>query len=197
MPKYKNEQMTLWQEKGYMEFMKYPGFQALYDKVAKSQGDERDKYLLAFLYFTGTRPGEAVLLRREDVTREGDNLVFKVSTLKRGGTDRTVRLVDIPDSFLEIKELWEWAKPQPDLIYLFNWLTLMKNPRQYIAARFGLPAYYFRHNHFSLLSLNGATKEQIMQRKGAKGELSVLPYLHLSKDAREKTAKIFTQAITS
>lgn len=177
--------MTSWTEKGYMNFMYYKDFRKKYAEVTT-----KEKFLLTFIYFTGSRPAEAVELTRKDVYKKGNKIVFRITTLKRGNRDRKIRLLDWKFEYDELKEFWEWIKPMPDDYYIFGWVKMVKNPRAYFRYYLGYPPTFFRHNILSLLSLAGASKEQLKLFKGSKSELSIMPYLHLSKLERDKLSKL-------
>lgn len=193
MPKYKDQRMIEWKNKGYMSFMKY----AEYKQHRAGLAYEHDRHLLTFLYFTGARPAELIELKREDVFYRNNTLSFNVVTLKRKG-DRLVRRLDFSTiDRPELIDFWNWIKQMPNSFYVFAWLRPpnYSNPRMYIKHNLGLSAYFFRHNINSLLSEAGATKKQRMLFKGAQDERSIIPYDHLSKDERDKIKNILSGAI--
>jgi integrase len=55
----------------------------------------------------------------------------------------------------------------------------------------GLPAYFFRHNRFSLMYSKGATDSQVQLFKGAKSPGSVQMYKHMSKQMAKDITKLF------
>jgi len=197
MPKYTNPELTSWKTKGYMNFVHYPQFKETHSKIQ----DNKDRQLLAFIYFTGARPGEVTEMKREDVTVDGSKLIFRVPTLKLNKKAaepvRTVRFIEWPNftQFPELKEFWSAVQPLPNGFYIFGWLKMYHNPRDYIRKHLGIAAYFYRHNLFSLMSLAGGSDLEIKEAKGAKSEISVLPYKHLSKAGMEKRARLMTKAI--
>lgn len=178
-----------------MEFMKYERFKEIW----KSLDNIMDRHLLTFLYFTGARPAEAMLLKREDIKCENNKLNFRVTTLKRSKKkpipDTRVRFIEWTLKYDELIEFWRWVKELPNDFYIFGKIRMLGNPREYIRYHLKRPAYFFRHNLFSMVSMAGASRTQIRDLKGAKDERSIEPYLHLSEEAKKKTSRILTKAI--
>lgn len=193
MPIYRDPSMTSWTEKGYMDFMVYEDFKALYNK----QTGSFDKALLTFFYFTGSRPGECLFLKRSDIQLGQGRLFLRILTLKR--KDKHVRILEWPvKKFIEMQEFWDYVKDLPDEFYVFGLLRPPNktSPRWYIKRKFGKSAYFFRHNFMSLLAQAGATDEQLMAAKGAKTMESVAPYKHLSEKAMAGISKKIIKAFT-
>lgn len=180
-----------------MNFAKYPQFQEMYSKLTEF----KDKYLLTFFFFTGARPGEAMEIRREDVSVEGGKLMFRIPTLKLSKKTNTpirrVRFVEYPGfaQFPELRELWSYVQPLPNGFYIFGWLKMYHNPRDYIIHHLGMPAYFFRHNLFSLFRIAGGSSTGVRELKGALDERSGRMYDHLSKEEFEKRGRILKRAI--
>lgn len=190
MPKYTDARLCEWKEKGYMSFMKYSDFKVLYAQIP----EYRDKHLLTYFFFTGARPGEMNLTQRRDIWLKDNKLTFRILTLKR--QDKHIRLIDYTvDAYPELKLLWDWIKDLPHDFYVFSWLRIHTNPRQYIKFKLGISAYFFRHNLFSMLKMAGGTNAEIMLLKGSKDERSVMPYTHLGRIEREKLTALLDKAL--
>jgi len=194
MPRYTNPELTSWRIKGYMDFKKYQQFKIDHSKIMS----ERDRHLHTFLYFTGSRPGEVLEIKRDDVSVDSSKLVFRIPTLKLSKKKldpiRKVRFVEWPNftQFYELKELWSFIQPLPNGFYIFGWLKMYRNPRDYIIHHIGLPAYFYRHNLFSLFSMAGGEDEQLSALKGGG---TTEPYKHLSKKKMQERGRILTKAI--
>jgi len=188
MPKYADPRMTSWTKKGYMDFMDYKEFQILYHNMK----NDLDRDLLVILFFTGARPAEAIDITRADLVYQGKKLKVWIKTLKRG--DDKLRPVDIP-VLPEVKEFWERNKSLPDSFYIFGQIRTYSNVRMYIKHNLGLPAYFFRHNLFAQMVINGATWQMVMETKGGKDLYSVFPYMHLNETERNKVVKISAKAL--
>lgn len=61
----------------------------------------------------------------------------------------------------------------------------------YIKLWTGLPAYFFRHNRFSLMYSKGASDSQVQLFKGAKSPASVQMYKHMSSQMAKEITKFF------
>jgi len=197
MPKYTNPRMTQWGKHKYMDFLHYPQFQEEHNKII----EERDKHLHTFFYFTGCRPAELLEMKREDVEIDGSRLIFRIPTFKRSKKkpipDRRIRIVEWPNftQWKELKELWNFIQPLPTGFYIFGWLKIYRNPRDYIIHHIGSPAYFYRHNLYSLFRLAGGSRTALKELKGSKDERSISMYDHLSKEEYEKRGRILTKAI--
>lgn len=200
MPIYKDYRLKSFRETGLMEFLKYPDFHARYKEV----GDAYWRNVFSFIYFTGARMSEVIRVQRKHFLYQGAKVTVQIETCKHTRvnkktgevtTDHRVRPVDIPLKYPETKKLWEFVKDMPDDFYIFGSLRLLKNPRVSFIRKIGLPAYYLRHNTYSLAASGGATKLQIKQMKGAMRDSSVECYLHLSEEERKDTVKKFIKGI--
>jgi integrase len=154
--------------------------------------------LLTFAYFTGARPGEILEVKREDCSVDTSRLIFRVPTLKlskrRPEPIRKVRFVEYPnfEQFPELKSLWSYIQPLPNGFYVFGWLKTFHNPRAYFIRHLGLPAYFFRHNLFSLFMAAGGRDEQLASLKGGG---TTEPYKHLSKEKMQERGRVLNKAI--
>ena len=198
MPKYTDPQLTMMYTKGYMDFIKYQRFKEIYNSIQTGVHVQRDKMLFAFIYFTGARPGEILEIKREDVQLDSTKLVFRVPTLKLSKNKpeprRTIRFVEWPNysQFSELHDLWAAIQPLPNGMYVFGWLKMYNNPRDYIKHHIGSCAYVFRHNLMSLFLLAGGSQEQAEDLKGGG---SIRSYQHLSKEKMQERGRILTKAI--
>lgn len=66
-----------------------------------------------------------------------------------------------------------------------------KSVNFYITLWTGRPAYFFRHNRFSIMADKGASDNEIQFVKGSRSPKSVQPYKHLSTKTKKKLAKFF------
>lgn len=66
-----------------------------------------------------------------------------------------------------------------------------KKVNDYFTLWTGRPAYFFRHNRFSIMSDKGASDAEIQFVKGSKSPKSVQPYKHLSSRTKKKLTKYF------
>lgn len=186
-----------------MDFIRYQKFQEIYNsiKAFDKRGIEttaRDKMLFAFIFFSGARPGEITEIKREDVQLDSTKLIFRVPTLKlsknKSEPKRTIRFVEWPNftQFSELHDLWASIQPLPNGMYIFGWLKMYHNPRDYIKQHLGNAAYVYRHNLFSLFNLAGGSDDQL---KALKGGGSTESYKHLSKKGMQDRGRILTKAI--
>lgn len=213
MPRYTDNRLKNFKEKGFMEFMKYDEFKDFYSSI----DDERDRHLACFLYFNGPRPAEAALLKREDVNYDKGKITFRIITLKRikkrrfvkvgegiykremisESEDRRVRFhVLSARKYPELAAFWHWISSWPDSFYLFPDMRNANNPRDFIRHHLGYSAMFFRHNNLSLMAMAGATREQLKEWKGGKSLTAVEPYLHLSSKEHRKLTRISSRAFT-
>jgi integrase len=190
MPKYTNERLTEFKLKGYMTFMRYEEFKQHHATIAAP----KDQALDTFLFFTGSRPGEATLIQRKDVRYENSRIYFSIPTLKR--KDKFQRPLEYAvATFPELLSLWDYCKEMPDDFYLFGWLKSYHNPRDYIREHLGLPAYFFRHNLVSLGRKAGLNNDQLMLLKGSKDPRSITPYIHLDEEQTKAISRRLSKGI--
>lgn len=195
MPVYQDERLKQFRETGLMTFLRYPAFKDVFASLEKPQ----DKCLAVFIYFSGSRPGELLDITRGDFVVEGPYIRVTIPVLKRsrhGAIDKRRRMVDFPMKFDEVKYFWDQIKSYPNEFYTFGWLRNYANPRAYILNHLKMPAYYLRHNYFSLMGLGGASREDLKVAKGAKDVRSVDCYIHLSEEQRAKHVKYFSKEIS-
>ncbi|MEM5810108.1 MAG: hypothetical protein QW156_04450 [Candidatus Aenigmatarchaeota archaeon] len=191
MPKYEDENLNKFRKQGYMDFWNYDKF----SKYFCGLKSEEAKLLAIFLFFTGSRPSEVVLMLREYFSVDGKDLIVKIPTTKRR-EDVRFRFIRLGLDIKEVNWFWERIKDLPNGFYIFPKLRKVKNPRQVIKKLLGISAMFFRHNLFSRIAqVSSNPLLDIKELKGAKSELSVLPYLHLSFKQQKKLGGLIKKAI--
>ena len=187
MPIYKNEKLKLFKEKGIIETINYEQFKKLWSQI------KRKKIRMAFtiMYFSGCRPVELRHITCQDVTIEGKYYKIGIPAAKNG----RFRYVYIPRKYSEMEEVFEFTQNYPPQYRLFSEYVWLKDIRHHLTYYFkkyniGVPPYFLRHNRMSLLSMKGASVEQIKYFKGAKTIASVEPYIHLSSKKAKKIGKL-------
>jgi len=163
------------------------------------------------IYYTGRRPIEIISLPRENIEKQGQYLKIMFFTAKGG----RYNVMYYPLRNKHIKEVWTYAQtlfPTHFFGWVFRSHGNKPNPVSYKTSKgiktkeykrvntllryhflkwFGATPYFFRHNRFSLMSIQGAGMQEIKHAKGAKTLKSVEPYMHLSVKKAKKMAKYF------
>jgi integrase len=194
MPRYTNPEFTRFNTEGTMNFKRYQDFKDDHNKIIQ----DRDKQLHTIIYFTGARPAEILEIKRGDISLDGSKIIFKVQTFKLGKIGdtpkRKVRFIKWANfkQYQELKELWSSIQSLPNEFYIFGWLKMYHNPRDYIIHHIGLPAYFYRHNILSLLSMAGGREDQLFDMKGGG---SIESYKHISKNRMDERARLLSKAI--
>ncbi len=183
MPRYKNEKMKMFVERGIIEPIKYENFKGAWNKMKRKD----IRFAFTILYFTGARPIELRYITCGDISSESKYWKIGIPSAKNG----RFRYIYIPKKYAEFQEIYEYAQKHPSQYRLFPefvWIKDIRHHLQYYFKKYGIdvPPYFFRHNRMSLLAEKGASVEEIKYFKGAKTIASVEPYLHLSsRKARE------------
>lgn len=169
------------------------------------------KVLLSIAYWTGLRPAELIELKPTNFERGKGGYYVKV-TAKKGGVSGKLFLPLNENT----KLIWDYVRRVHPEMYLFYKLYKIKPAKNKVkmfkknadGSReftykiyerhtnnldkicykwFGFPIYYFRHNRFSEMILNGATIFDIKNQKLAKTLASVEPYTKFgTKDAQKR-----------
>jgi integrase len=172
--------------------------------------------LIITLYLTGARPNEALRLKAKDIKRDGNHLRILIRGSK-GGKARTIHL-SMRNKLT--KELYNYTKDIiPEILIFFHYrnkytryreiirfgkptgefkqiTTITDKLRYHFKIWFkdlgieGIPPYFLRHNRFSSLAEQGATRDQLYQLKGASDDKSIDYYTHLSTDSSKKLSKL-------
>lgn len=188
MPKYKNIRC--------MEFVKDGSITPVtnIDHYLKKCRTVREKMLLILLFITGARSSEIIQLKSDDIIKDGTYLSIHLKTMKRGrnrilkvpmrnGTSSFVKysrmlLKLVDDTFLTGQNIFPaWSN-----VKIHKIISRVTNEE--------LNPYFFRHNVMSILSMSGASIQQIQFWKGAKDVKSVQPYLHISREEQTKIGNI-------
>lgn len=144
---------------------------------------KRDQFLIAILYFSGARPGEILMLKKEDLIIESGKLVIKLHTEKLGKTGKFIirdRLLTMsPDMpfYDVIVSYWETSHPG-------RLIDLTERRIQQIVTKLSdgkFCPYNFRHSRMTKLARQGASIDQLMYWKGAAKADSVSNYLRGKK----------------
>ena len=207
MPKIKNERYLRHFKRGKIEPISPKEFYDNWKKIQAPyhlQNLLKDYFLL--LYWTGRRPVEILDLKGKDFRQTTlkdkggtwkDYLAIQTHT-KKGGKEVEIFLVfeQIP----ELSKLWGRIQGCPNDFMVFwllrttqkqelKWITKDNIEKSKIYDRpskkvfywcikyFGVPPYFFRHNRFSTMKIEGATFEDIKTFKGAKTLASVECYI--------------------
>jgi integrase len=168
------------------------------ESMIKGRPSLRDKALISLLYLTGSRPGEIVLNRKAnegfkktDITFDGKFVILKIKTLKLGkrGKNKGKFIIDereleIPKKAPFMNHILRWQKKcQNEFLFEISttrvWQIIDK------ASDKRLTPYNFRHSRFTKLRKLGASKDDLMEFKGAKDIRSVEPYLHARRIGRK------------
>lgn len=209
MPKIVNKEYLAFNKEGLINPIELEKFETILKRVSHPTNTSQARALFILLFYSGRRPCELVELTPENIDKEGRYIVIRFVTKKNG---RAVTL-SFPKN-KHLLEAYDYCKkciPNTPVFYNFIsettnkvcWKTKTGEPRfktytrpskrinYWIEKWSGNPAYFFRHNRMSILSMKGATDRQLMFFKGAKDYKSVQPYLHLSKKESQKIAKLF------
>lgn len=211
-PKIVNESYREFIDKGTIHIMPPEEFHRKLDTVKLGELTfKRHEWLnyLLLLYWSGRRPAEILKLKGKDFSIKGNFICIMFETLKKGRTTMFYfNFKKVPD----IKKVFDWAKLRHLELLLFQslisshkktvkWKTKAGELRQktyaqpsanitfYVKKFFGVPPYFFRHNRFSDMSMQGATSWQIKHVKGSKDLRSVDAYIHLSEKGAKEAAK--------
>lgn len=181
-------------------------YQKLGDMKAPYHLEKLLKEFFMLLFWTGRRPVELLELKRDDVritmlkSKDGvwkQYLAIDVDT-KKGG--KPVEIFLVMDQIPGLKDFWERISgAPPDFQYFWllqtkkgqevTWKTRdgekrskfyeekCKNVYYWSVKFFGVPPYFFRHNRFSTMKIDGASFDDIKTFKGAKTMSSVEPYI--------------------
>jgi site-specific recombinase XerD len=166
------------------------------------------RIFVIILYYSGARPNEILLLKTDDIKKEGNYLTILLQGSKRG----LPRKIYLQTKNPHIQEIEKYNQSLPPNYVLFNifansyerkkknnetriettskiFYYIKKWTSGIINGEEGLSPYFFRHNRFSKLSEEGATLQEIRMIKGSRTYESVTPYLHMSSNISKKLAK--------
>lgn len=207
MPKIRDESYQKFLKSGLIDLIPGSEFASMIKKVEHKTQDQA-RALVILLYITGCRPVEAIDLNPENFDKKGKKIELTIPT-KKGGR---ARILFLPENKYTL-ELYNYSKKFPVGFFLFysfrskarNWVTWdtkkgRKNKayvrtntkiRHWFKKWFNVTPYFFRHNRFSAMAMQGASMQEIASVKGAKDLKSVMPYLHLSTKQAKKMSKYF------
>jgi integrase len=153
--------------------------QAMIDKALI----QRDKFLVAILYFSGARPDELLRLKKQDIVEDNGKLVIKLHTSKLGKhegfliEDRLLTMNSEMPFFDIVRTYWMESLGE----YL---LSISERRMEQVIENLSdckLCPYNFRHSRLTKLARAGATLDQLMYWKGAVDTKSVAPYIRGKK----------------
>lgn len=210
MPKIKNIFYKKFIEEGFIETITEQDIKIVLDNIRHRLKDQIQS-LIILLYYTGARPSEILELKGSDIIREPNYIVVKLKTFKKG-LPRTLYLAG-RKPFVNILRNYSY-KVHPD-VYAF-WMFRCGYKVKYINKKGDIntnldrtaklryffkrwfsvleekeiPAYYLRHNRFSIFAQKGASIEDIRLWKGGKTLESVTPYLHMTTVTSRKLSRL-------
>lgn len=216
MPRISNIEYKKFRETGLIEIIQPTQLQEWIDSIEPGMyTKEQARALLIILYYSGRRPSEIILLKRQDITREPGEKVFWVTfPTKKKGISSTLAF---RSSNKHLKEFYDFAVKAFPFMPIFNsfqskstvttkWKTKNKEggfdfkekSHAYTSHKVGYwvkkwtgkPPYYFRHSRMSQLAKKGATAFELMHFKGAKDLKSVNAYVHMSQPEAKKLSKM-------
>jgi len=198
-----------------IEFIKLNEFELMLKNV-KHKHQQQARALFIMLYFTGRRPAEILELTPELITKQRTHINILFPT-KKGGI---VSNLMFPLTNPYFKEFWDYANsagfPGFKIFWAFRgkkgggyykkivkWVIRngeqrvkeypgeTKRLRYWVKKWCGITPYFFRHNRFSKMMLQGASFADVMHAKGAKGYGSIFPYIGYSKKMAKRLSKYY------
>lgn len=157
-------------------------------KILERAKDKKEATLISIAWLFGARTTEIILLTRENIDYNSDQLSIKFKTLKL----KEKESYQIKDRILTV------SRPRPEfnifvetiidyissilpenriLPYTPRWAQKIFNKCSEEAINKKITPYHFRHSCFTWLAVNGASENQIKYWKGADSIDSVAPYL--------------------
>lgn len=206
MPKIKNKRYKEFLDSGNINIIDQKELEELLKKVNGHHIIEA-RCMIITMYITGARPNEILRIKGKDIYKESQHLNIALLPSKNG-IARTLKISC--RRFPLANELWNYASTIPPEMFLFwpfrsksikriklkNGETKVTTElssllRYYFRKWFDneINPYFFRHNLFSRMAMNGATPTEIRITKGAKSLNSVVPYEHMSKIMLDNISK--------
>ncbi|WP_423252781.1 tyrosine-type recombinase/integrase [Melissococcus plutonius] len=197
----------------------------LFFNYLEKENEPKIYTLFRILAFTGMRKGEALALTWNDINFEqqtitinktltrGEHSKLIIQTPKTGNSKR---VVSIDDKTLSILKQWRTTQKKQYFILGFNTMnkqqlifsnlqndylqpTITRKYIKLICEKYELKeitTHGFRHTHCSLLFESGATMKEVQDRLGHSDVKTTMNiYAHVTKDYKEKTAKVFAAYI--
>lgn len=206
MPLIKNKRYKEFLDSGNINIIDQKELEELLNKITGKHITEA-RCMVITMYITGARPNEILRIKGKDIYKENQHLNIALLPSKNG-LARTLKISC--RRFPLGNELWKYASTIPPEMFLF-WPFISKSIkriklkngetkistenssrlRYYFIKWFNneINPYFFRHNLFSRMAMNGATPTEIRITKGAKTLDSVVPYEHMSKILLDKISK--------
>lgn len=215
--KIKNERYKLFLNGYYLDPIDRKTFEEMLSNITDIKKKGAPQYakearvLCIILWTSGGRPNEVLRLKAGDISKEGQNIQIKLPGSKRGNP----RHIILPGKDALINEIWEYSKNKYPLLLLFrhfysdkyrsyttkldkktggikryegHYPLVAGNFCYHFKRWFGIPPYFFRHSRMTTAAEKLSIPD-LMQLKGSKTEMSVMPYLHATKKQAKKIGK--------
>lgn len=206
----KNKYYRQFLDTGVIEVINEDGLIKVLNSL-KSRFKNEARALLITLYYTGARPTEVMELKAKDIYKTKSFIAVSLVGKKRG----LPRVIYLQYKLPLVKELYLYSNSFFEDYVLFNhfknkYVRTVKTKKgnfkeittdtdrlryhfkKWFSILFenGINPYYLRHNRFSKLAMAGASDRELRTLKGAKTSESINFYVHMSKEAGIKTARI-------
>lgn len=164
-------------------------------KMITKANNDRDKFLISFMYLTGARPHEFVRrLKPLDFTWTLDGYFrITIPNAKQGSNKNSTKF---PKRVLEFSETAPFANyiiPYVQSLNLNDYVIPVCKSRVrqivYALSDNTFFPYNFRHSRITKLSVDGASLTELMYWKGASSTKSVEPYLAAKPIGRKLVVK--------